>query len=41
MEVMALNVNASAPVLLDDQALPSKETFTYLGRVCYTGWKYE
>ena len=25
-----MNVNAQAPVLLDDQALPSTETFTYL-----------
>ena len=32
-EVMTLNVNAPAPVLLDDQALPSTETFTYLGSV--------
>ena len=30
---MTLNVNAPAPVLLDDQALPSTETFTYLGSV--------
>ena len=30
-EVMTLNVNAPAPVLLDDQTLPSTETFTYLG----------
>ena len=28
-----MNVNAQAPVLLDDQALPSTETFTYLGSV--------
>ena len=33
MEVMTLNVNAPAPVLHDDQALPSTETFTYLGSV--------
>ena len=33
MEVMALNVTAPAPVLLDDQALPSTETFIYLGSV--------
>ena len=26
-----MNVNAPAPVLLDDQALPSTETFNYLG----------
>ena len=26
-----MNVNAPARVLLDDQALPSTETFTYLG----------
>ena len=32
-EVMTLNINASAPVLLDDQALLSTETFTYLGSV--------
>ena len=31
MEVMTLNMNASAPVLCDDQAFPSTETFTYLG----------
>ena len=30
---MTLNVNAPAPVLLDDQALPRIETFTYLGSV--------
>ena len=28
---MILNVTAPAPVVLDDQALPSTETFTYLG----------
>ena len=28
-----MNVNAPAPVSLDDQALPSTETFTYPGRV--------
>ena len=33
MELMILNVNAPALVLLDDQALPSTETFTYLGSV--------
>ena len=33
MEVMILNMNAPAPVLLGDQALPSTETFTYLGSV--------
>ena len=32
-EVMTMKVNAPAPVLLDDQALPSTETFTYLGSV--------
>ena len=32
-EVMTLKMNAPAPVLLDDQALPSTETFTYLGSV--------
>ena len=32
-EVMTLNVNAPALVLLDDQALASTETFTYLGSV--------
>ena len=32
-EVMTLNVNASIPVVLDDQTLPSTETFTYLGNV--------
>ena len=32
-EIMTLNVNAPAPVLLDGQALPSTETFTYLGSV--------
>ena len=32
-EVMTLNVNVPAPVLFDDQALPSIETFTYLGSV--------
>ena len=26
-------MNAQAPVLLDDQALPSTETFTYLGSI--------
>ena len=31
MEVMTLNVNAPTPVLLDDQALPSTQTFPYLG----------
>ena len=31
MEVMTFNTNAPAPVLLDDQVLPSTETFTYLG----------
>ena len=30
-EVMSVNMNAPAPVLLDDQVLPSTETFTYLG----------
>ena len=33
MEVMTLNVNVPAPVLLDDQALPSTETSTYLGSI--------
>ena len=33
MEVMTLNVNAPAPILLDDQALPSTETFTCLGSI--------
>ena len=33
MEVMTLNVNAPAPVLLDDQALSNKETFTHLGSI--------
>ena len=28
-----MNVNAPAPVLLDDQTLPSTETFTYLGSI--------
>ena len=28
-----MNVNAPAPVLLDDQELPRTETFTYLGSV--------
>ena len=28
-----MNVNVPAPVLLDDQALPGTETFTYLGSV--------
>ena len=32
-EVMTLNVSAPTPVLLDDQALPSTETFTYLGSI--------
>ena len=32
-EVMTLNVNAPAPVLLDDQAIPSTKTFTYLSSV--------
>ena len=32
-EVMTLNVNAPASVSLDDQALPSAETFTCLGSV--------
>ena len=30
---MSLNMNAPAPILLDDQALPSTETFTYLASV--------
>ena len=30
-EVMTLNEYAPAPVLLDDRALPSTNTFTYLG----------
>ena len=30
---MTLNVNAPAPVLLDDQALCSTETIIYLGSV--------
>ena len=33
MEVLTLKVNAPSPVLLDDQALPSTETFTFLGSV--------
>ena len=33
MEVMTLNMTAPAPVLLDDKALSSTETFTYLGSV--------
>ena len=33
MEVRILNVSAPGPVLLDDQALPSTKTFTYLGSV--------
>ena len=33
MEDMTLNVNVPAPVLLDDQALPSTETSTYLGSI--------
>ena len=33
MEVMTLNVSAPAAVLLDDQAPPSTETFTYLGSI--------
>ena len=33
MEVMTLNVNAPAAVLLDDRAPPSTETFTYLGSI--------
>ena len=33
MEVMTLTVNAPALVLLNDQAPPSTETFTYLGSV--------
>ena len=32
-KVMTLNENAPALVLLDDQAIPSTETFTYLGSV--------
>ena len=32
-EIMTLNVNAPALVLLDNQALPSVETFAYLGSV--------
>ena len=32
-EVMTLNMTAPAPVLLDNKALPSTETFTYLGSV--------
>ena len=32
-DVMTLNVSAPEPVLLDDQALPSTETFTHLGSV--------
>ena len=33
MEVLTLKVNAPSPVLLDDRALPSTETFTCLGSV--------
>ena len=33
MKVMTLKVNAPAPALLEDQALLSTETFTYLGSV--------
>ena len=33
MEVRIFNVSAPGPVLLDDQALPSTKTFTYLGSV--------
>ena len=32
-EVTTFNVNAPAPVLLDNQALPGTEKFTYLGSV--------
>ena len=28
-----MNVNAPAPVLLDDQVLPGTETFTYFGSI--------
>ena len=34
---MTLKMNAPAPVLLDDQALPSTETFTYLCSVVRQG----
>ena len=37
MKVMTVNVHAPAPVLLDDQALPSTETFTCLGSVVRQG----
>ena len=37
MEVMTLNVNVPAPVLLEDQALPSIQTFTYLRSVVRQG----
>ena len=37
MEVMTLNMNAPAPDLLNDQVLPSTETFTYLGSVVRQG----
>ena len=41
-DVMTLNVSAPEPVLLDDQALPSTETFTYLdGVVRQDGVIYE
>ena len=42
-EVMTLKVSAPAPVLLDDQALPSAETFTYIicGQHCQTGLRYQ
>ena len=32
-EVKTLKINAPAPVLLDDTAFPSTETFTYVGSV--------
>ena len=32
-EFKTLNINVPAPVLLDDTALPSTETFTYVGSV--------
>ena len=37
MEVMTLNVNVPAPFLLEDQALPSIQTFTYLRSVVRQG----
>ena len=40
-EVMTLNVNAPAPVLLDDQALPSKKKLYLSGQHRQTEWRHQ